>query len=733
MLIVTWAPPPAGGQPTRRVPIKKVVELDPAAPLACTYVRRPGSWRGDLGGDLSAAPDRTGGAGHPGTAATKLVQSPDELERTLRADPPFTGTVQIPKDVSWNMTGRADIPLRSGVWLVGERGGPFCTRPTLYTDTRQRHQLFSVLGSNVHVEGIHFRGPANGVRTAGGDYVHAILVTINRKDGIGRDILVADNEFDEWTGAGVEVTTTNVSRIPGTYVADWDPNRPPRKDVGQIRIERNDMHHNAMDGGGYGAQIGDGAYATVMGNVFNYNRHAVASNGFAGSGYVARFNYVLQGGFKQDDYYNQHFDVHGTDDTRPIVGYRPGGRGVSVPIYGPGDGKSTGYGGSAGEYYEVVLNTIRGDQRYHVVKTRPSFMLRGTPTEGAVFAGNVDVHWDLDSAVLLKKSKSSTGIGEDHAAFNFSASENQFRTDTSEGIAAGDFDGDGRTDVFLASGTAWFVSRGGVEPWQFIHASTKRRSDLGFADMNNDGVTDVIWRAGDGKLGYLKSGTGEVLPLTTTTVAIGDLRFGDFDGDGTTDIFMREPSGQWQIWYGNTRAWKQAQSSPLPLSELAFGQFDSARGTDVLGALGGGWAVSSGAAAPWGPGNPRLKQSLKGAVVADLDGDDRSDVLFEGAFGAWMVASGGLGDAAVYRKGDGVKQYKPLAEMIAGRFGGGVGPGREEKVAGFWGKRVQRPQSNGRTSTWVWERVPGKYLEAWYPAGAAGNGKFKPISRVEMK
>jgi hypothetical protein len=48
---------------------------------------------------------------------------------------------------------------------------------------------------------------------------------------------------------------------------------------------------------------------------------------------------------RQDGYYNQHFNVHGTKDTN-------------------GDNKSTGYGGTAGDYYEIAYNAIRGDQGY---------------------------------------------------------------------------------------------------------------------------------------------------------------------------------------------------------------------------------------------------------------------------------------------------------------------------------------------------------------------------------
>ena len=54
-----------------------------------------------------------------------------------------------------------------------------------------------------------------------------------------------------------------------------------------------------------------------------------------------------------DGDYNQHFDVHGE-----------------------GDG---GYGGAGGTYFEIAFNTMRGDQGYYVVRTRPAFMQRGIP------------------------------------------------------------------------------------------------------------------------------------------------------------------------------------------------------------------------------------------------------------------------------------------------------------------------------------------------------------------
>jgi hypothetical protein len=315
-------------------------------------------------------------------------------------------------------------------------------------------------------------------------------------------------------------------------------------EAGLVRILGNYMHHNAREGAGYGVNVSSGGYATIEGNVFDFNRHAVASDGAAHTGYIARFNYVLQGGYKQGGYYNQHFDVHGTglDES----------------------GANTGYGATAGEYVEIAFNTIRGDQGYYVWKTRPALMLRGKTTMGAYFNGNVAVHDDLDAAVSLKMENGDSGFGEDHDEFNFHAAGNRFETDYSTELATGDFDGDGRTDVFVANGTAWFYSRGGIRPWEFLRASHVRIHELGFADIDNDGYTDVLYRDGSGNLGSMRSGIASLVNFTTTPVLMKDLRFGDFNGDRKTDIFYTR-NGQWWIWYGHTRAWTAAATSAISL------------------------------------------------------------------------------------------------------------------------------------------------------------------------
>jgi hypothetical protein len=596
----------------------------------------------------------------------RRVETPDQLEQVLRSD--FVGCVIVTKNKFLNMTGRADIPIRGGVKLMGERG-ELGSRPSLFADNKclnpelqpgsdecEGYSLFVITGNNISVTGLHLRGPAKGSRSNQQRYVNGIRIIADPNTQQGRNIYIAESEFDEWAGSGIDIISNNRARTPEQYLPEWTP--LTKADAGLIRVERNYFHHNARDGGGYGVTVSSGAFATIFGNVFDFNRHAVASNGFAKTGYIARFNYVLEGGFKQGSYYNQHFDVHGTVDTNPDDDIDD----------------SSGYGGTAGDYYEIAFNAIRGDQGYYCffvcLKDRPAFMLRGKATTKARFDSNVAVHDGLDAAVSLKMDKGDTGWGEDHDEFNFDATGNQFNTDRSRDLATGDFDGDKRTDVFVATGTAWFFSRGGQEAWEFLHASTKLTRELGFADIDNDGTTDVLYRDGAGNLGFLKSGRVPLQPLTTTPEPMPKLRYGDFDGDGLTDIFYTRDR-QWQVWYGGSKTWQPTQTSGFAIEDFLFGEFDAVKGTDVAAVTGGKWQQSSGSTGSWQELNSKRRSSFRGAVVVDFDGDGKSDIAFDEGRQMWSYSQGGSGPLRGLREADGQSTvYPELSRLLVGHFDG---------------------------------------------------------------
>src|SRR5690606_27112264 len=67
------------------------------------------------------------------------------------------------------------------------------------------------------------------------------------------------------------------------------------------------------------------------------------------------------------------------------------------------------------------------------------------------------------------------------------------------GYLLGDFDGDGRTDLFRVDGTQWQFSSGGTGPWQNLASDTTPITDLRVGDFNGDGRTDIFSRAANGQ------------------------------------------------------------------------------------------------------------------------------------------------------------------------------------------------------------------------------------------
>ena len=63
-------------------------------------------------------------------------------------------------------------------------------------------------------------------------------------------------------------------------------------------------------------------------------------------------------------------------------------------------------------------------------------------------------------------------------------------------LGTGDFDGDGIQDPFLATGAAWYYRPGGILEWRFLRSSDQKLNQLTLNDVDGDGRTDVVYRAG---------------------------------------------------------------------------------------------------------------------------------------------------------------------------------------------------------------------------------------------
>jgi hypothetical protein len=132
-------------------------------------------------------------------------------------------------------------------------------------------------------------------------------------------------------------------------------------------------------------------------------------------------------------------------------------------------------------------------------------------------------------------------------------------------VGAGDFNGDGKTDLLwrdnLGNTSIWFLSSNSqalAAAPPFVSSAANLGnipttwSVVGTGDFNGDGMADIAWQDTSGNTAiWLMNGatvlsTGSLgLVPTTTTLALT----GDFNGDGVSDLLWRDTSGNTSIWF----------------------------------------------------------------------------------------------------------------------------------------------------------------------------------------
>jgi hypothetical protein len=484
-----------------------------------------------------------------------------------------------------------------GVTLMGGRS-PTEAGGILEISERTDRKIMLKLGSGVRVTGLRLRGYNQRDTKSRGEEMRAIAILGSS------DVVVENNEIFGWPHSAVYVTEAPTDRAAAA------------------RVTRNFIHNNVQCGDGQGVQMGGNGFARIDRNLFNYNRHDVASVGGPGQGYLAELNFSLTSGPKCGGtlkYYNQHYDMHG---------------------------QFGGYGGIAGTRMEIRNNTIRGAQTYYQIKKRPAFWLRGTPTDKAIFAGNVVHNPDSIGGKGAVRVSGVPATSQQSpyqvliAGRRLAISGNRECVDTASELAVGDFDGDGGDDVFQALGTHWVYSPFGQREWHFLNISSLRLARLGFGDFNGDGKTDVFSQQSGARWFVSYGGTGQWTQLPAgSSIDVKSFRFGDFDGDGKTDVFRANGS---RFYYSSAGAteWKPLAVSRLSIGDLRLGDFDGDGKTDVFSLVNNQWSVSYGANTKWTRLNRKLSSKLGSLAFADFDGDGKTDVARTNG-GKWEVSSGG--------------------------------------------------------------------------------------------
>jgi len=413
-------------------------------------------------------------AGTVSTAST-VITGNDAASRGLlvRALNTPNQLVSIAGGVNLDMDRLEFVRIAPGVRLIGDQStNP--QGPRLFTKSAPR-VLFVVDGpsDNVRISGIRFDGgePDDPCASAGiPTDVDAISIFASQH------VEIDHNEFTKWRGSAVHVHDDDGS------------DRLNQSNKGSVRVHDNYFHDNQHPttcteistkghGNGYGVEVSDGAYALIDRNVFQNNRHAIASNGANGSGYYVYDNLFLHPGIDSQHWpvtnYNHQIDVHG--QTKDCPGYE------SYTC------------GTAGEYMDVAHNTVAsGDSA--------AIQLRGEPTDprGMSVHDNVFYQGHDDALTQTQKGLHDDG-GNLFLTSLFPEWANQRKTC--------DFDGDGTGDTFWATGTDWWYasSRLGGR-WTFLARSGAHPSDVSVRDVNGDGYCDAVGPGKDVHLG--PTGTG---------------------------------------------------------------------------------------------------------------------------------------------------------------------------------------------------------------------------------
>jgi hypothetical protein len=371
-------------------------------------------------------------------------------------------TINVANNVALNLSYREDLTVADGVTL---RGGRTSNQPgpRLFTTTRPK-PLLHIRGDNVRITGVRLEGAEMGIGDGSDNLAKGIIVDS------ANSVEIDHNEIYGWSGIGVQITDAG-ERI------DYALNPET------VHIHDNYIHHNqhyAKDG--YGVATAAGAYALIDQNVFDWNRHAIESNGERTTGYHAYRNLVLpHGGYHRwwpwpiGWQHTHSFDVHGTDNCGISDVF-------SDAAYNCGDG---------GHDVDIRYNSF-----YYT--DGANFKLRGTPglqPFGAFVIDNVFANDDEDDAIKQTES-------------GLYAADNQFGVNAMNELGSGDFDGDGINDTFLATGETWWFSSGGTGPWTYLNQSHLRMSQLTLGNFDSFKGCDVM------SGGLISSGgTGPFKPL----------------------------------------------------------------------------------------------------------------------------------------------------------------------------------------------------------------------------
>ena len=468
-----------------------------------------------------------GGAGYSrvvsAAAAEFVVTTPSAFLSSLQMAAPGD-TVFIPGNVTLDLRERVHISIPDGVTIASDRGlagspGALIVAPEL--EPFASDIAFFVVGNSVRVTGLRLRGP---------------------------DPVIGIESYAAPATRGISAESVDDLEVDNCELWGWGHAAIRLESAHGVLIHHDVIHHNLRTGLGYGVSHNLACDSVIESNIFFANRHDIAGSGHIGQSYVARYNLVKPCGTEH------HFDMHGgcsREDYTNIAGQQ-------VVI------EHNTFQSSCREAVKIrgvplERSPIRWNLSPHdVLGPASAFCYPVQPYGPAVQQCNTQPHPDCNNPVsymnlevtgncLLPSSNVPCTPTHPFEIVGFCATG----TWTSAGVEGrwhvGDFNGDGRTDVFrtvpgTASGADVYLSTGSA----FTHSGTWTTASPGddgwyVADVNGDGKDDIFRYVSSTNVGagvFLSTGSSFQYDGSWTGAGHwGNGWFvGDFNGDGRADI-----------------------------------------------------------------------------------------------------------------------------------------------------------------------------------------------------
>lgn len=522
-----------------------------------------------------------------------------------------------------DLTGVRNLPVQGEVTLASGRGRDGGSGALLYTNQLDTQPLFEVKGPRARFTGLRIRGPDREIGTDA--YARP------NSDGIRSDysVEVENSELYGWSRGAIHVAGGNA------YIHDNYIHHNRRLGFGYGVVLRKSAYalieHNLFDANRH-AVAGTGAPG--QGFEARYNVIGSTANGHI---------FDMHGGQDQSDRSDNvageqiliHHNTFGSEAEAVVI------RGVPEKgawIYGNDfpHNVAVGPGGAIRQKYEPKGNVWYSGNCYAETGWYVSTAASGFWGSLAKFPDGLSElrlgDFDGDGITDVFRADGSrwyVSYGGVSGWSELIASRTHV-----DSLGFADFDGDGKTDVFSAVDGQWRVSYSGTSSWTELNSERgddiERGGDidfLRFGDFDGDGRADIFHADGEQWL-VSYGGTSEWSRLAGPNARVDELAFADFDGDGRTDVFHANGE-QWLVSYGGTSAWSQLTASSAVLSDLEFGDINGDKRADVIYPTGSEWLVSYGGTSAW----ETLATSnivSSNLAVGDFNGDGRADLFRTG-------------------------------------------------------------------------------------------------------